>query len=167
VIKFKLSKTSFILLNVFIFLIIIVRSIYLYDVVKNREVFFELILAFLSTFLSLFPFTFSWYKFGRPRLTDWVKFSTFLYLILNYYLVSDKFDLKDVGIYGEVYVNISYIYDTLLVIFVGLLTINIVDFVFLIINFKNIKETASSKLKGNYVLRNEQLFLWCCLTFYF
>lgn len=159
-IKFKLSKTNFILLNIFIFLIIIVRSIYLYDVVKNREVFFELIIAFLSSILSLVPFTLSWYKFGRPRLTDWVKFSTFLYLILNYYLVSDKFYLKDVGIYGEVYVNISYIYDTLVVIFVGLLTINIIDLVFLVINFKNVKNTASLKLDSTYVLRNEKIFIY-------
>ena len=164
-IKFKLSKTNFILLNIFIFLIIIIRSIYLYDVVKNREIFFELIMAFLSSFFSLFPFTLSWYKFGRPRLTDWVKFSTFLYLIFNYYLVSDKFHLKDVGIYGEVYVNISYIYDTLVVIFIGLLTINIIDLVFLIINFKNIKETASLNLKGNYVLRNEKVFIYISIIF--
>lgn len=164
-IKFKLSKTSFILLNVFIFLIIIVRSIYLYDVVKNREVLFELIIAFLSSFLSLFPFTFSWYKFGKPRLTDWVKFSTFLYLILNYYLVADKFHLKDVGIYGEVYVNISFIYDTLFVIFVGLLTINIIDLIFLVINFKNVKNTASLKLDSTYVLRNEKIFIYISIIF--
>ncbi|MDV3550396.1 hypothetical protein CMU66_12290 [Elizabethkingia anophelis] len=135
--------------------------------VHNREIGYELILAFLSAVLSIVPFTYFWYKHGKPRLTDWVKFSTFLYLILNYYFIADQLDSKDVGIYGLIYINTQFVYQTLLVIFIGLVTINVVDLFFLIFNIDKRKTIADFKMKYNYKIRNKNFFIISSFVFVF
>lgn len=163
--RLKLNKTTFVIINLLIFGFIIYKSFFLLNKVNNREIGYEIILAFLSSLLSIIPFTFSWYKLGKPRLTDWVKFSTFLYLIFNYYNISDYLDSKEVGIYAENYVNITYVYDALLAVFIGLVTINVVDFLFIIFGaFKN-KNVLDFRIKNKYILRNERFFILLSLLF--
>lgn len=163
--RLRLNKTTLIIINVTIFVFIIYKSLFLLSKVDNREIGYELLLAFFSSLLSLLPFTFSWYKLGKPRLTDWVKFSTFMYLIFNYYNIADLLESKEVGIYAENYVNSSYVYEALLAIFIGLVIINFIDFIFLLfINNKKIKK-IDYKLKSKFVLRNERVFIISSLSF--
>ncbi|MDN4013550.1 hypothetical protein QX233_13820 [Chryseobacterium gambrini] len=163
--KLKLNKATFIAINLMVFGFIAYKSFFLLNEVKNREIEYELLLAFLSSLLSIVPFTYSWYKLGKPRLTDWVKFSTFLYLIFNYYDIANLLDSKEVGIYAENYVNISYVYGALLTVVIGLMTINIVDFLFIFFGAVKNKNVLNYEIQNKYILRNEKLFIISSLSF--
>lgn len=163
--KLRLNRVLFIFINLIVFVYIIYKSIFLLNNVHNREIGNELLLAFLSSVLSIFPFTFSWYKLGKPRLTDWVKFSTFLYLIFNYYNIANSLDSKEVGIYSENFVNSSYVYDALLSIFIGLVTINVIDFLYIFFGALKNKNILNFKIKNRYILRSERFFIISSLSF--
>lgn len=163
--KLKLNKITFIIINLIVFILISYKSLFLLNKVNNREIEYEVLLAFLSSILSIFPFTFFWYKYGKPRLTDWVKFSTFLYLIFNYYNISDSLDSKEVGIYAENFVNNSYVYEALLSVFVGLVTINLVDLFFIVTGAVKNKNVLQYQTNNKFKLRNESVFIFSSIAF--
>lgn len=156
--KLKLSFFGYISMIVLLIIVLLIRSFDIYDNVKNREVFSELIVAFLSSLLVWVPFGYNWYKKGKPILSDWLKFATFLYLILNYYQIADKLGTKDVGIYGELYVNQSLVFPAMWIIFLSLVMINVLDLIFLIISKNKLQRLNVYEISRKYKLKNLRIF---------
>lgn len=156
--KLKLSFLGYILIIVSLIIVLLIRSFDIYNTVKNREVSSELVLAFFSSLLVWVPFCYNWYKKGKPILSDWLKFSTFLYLLFNYYQIADKLDTKDVGIYGELYVNQSLVFEALWIIFLSLLFINILDILFFFLWGNKQSKLDVYEISKRYKLKNIKIF---------
>lgn len=156
--KLKLSYFGYISMIVLLIVVLLIRSFDIYTTVKNREVFSELIIAFLSSLMVWIPFGYNWYKKGKPILSDWLKFATFLYLILNYYQIADRLGSKEVGIYGELYINQSFVFEALWVIFLSLLLINIMDVIFIFISKNRQPKMDVHEINRKYKLKNLGIF---------
>jgi len=156
--KLKLSFFGYISIIVLLIIVLLVRSFDIYYAVKNREVFPELVLAFLSSLLVWVPFCYNWYKKGKPILSDWLKFATFLYIIFNYYQIADKLGMKDVGIYGEVYVNQSFVFQALWIIFLSLVLINVLDIISLLVSKNKLPKLNVHEISRKYKIKNLKIF---------
>ena len=151
--NFRLSYKNFLKIKGLIWLLYILFCIYSLTFINKAELLLGVFFGAILLQLSLITFINHWYKYRQPKLLDWFRLGTFVSIILNFYSLISIFNLKDYIIVNKVVqVDVNMLLPTLIVLFIGLLALNLGEF--LLTNYKKPK----SSVKSVYVFRHINIF---------
>ncbi|TDD98358.1 oligosaccharide repeat unit polymerase [Flavobacterium cellulosilyticum] len=159
----KLSRRLYHLILSILWGLLIFRSISIFTSVTEYSVFIDLILVGCIFQISVYPFIKNIYKFGFPKIIDFFRFSSFIFLPLNYLNIADQLNEERVGIYGILLINKDFVTESLFCVFICLLAIGIADKMFSL-KFHE-KNNVTFPVVKNVVLKNLNVFI--SISFFF
>lgn len=123
----KLSRFQFYLIKILVWLFYIFFVINLIAVESSIEIIEGVLFCAVLIEMSLITFINSWFRNGKPKLLDWFRLSTFLYIILNFLSIAKN--LKSQNNFDGLIVHAQMLIPSLLTIFVGLVGLLIGEFI--------------------------------------
>lgn len=159
--KIIFSRTQYYLILVIIWTIFLFRATYLYFEVDRDSILFELILAGILMYITLGKILSNIYHYKIPKFIDWFKLSTFVYLDFHYLRIADDLNNPSNSLWFAYYINEDYIVLSLFVLILGVLTLDVVDFLFrLRFNSKKLLKSRIALINvPRFKLRNNKVFV--------
>ncbi|MBC2839277.1 hypothetical protein [Robiginitalea sp. SC105] len=152
--QFQLNTTSFywlirsIRVGYLFYFIIVLFSI------DSEELIIATVFSFIIIELTIIRFLKNWYRFKRPKLLDWFRLSTFVFLILNFLFLLFFLDQNSHLVLLEaVYVKSLTALPAIITILIGLLAIDCGE-----VLAKQFYSINSSKSTIRFGIRNRSFF---------
>lgn len=162
----NLGKKTYIFSVILIWFLFLLRAIYLFIEIERSFILVELFLAGVALQLSLVSFIKNIYTYKLPKFIDWYKLATFVYLIFHYLRIANDLSNPKNSIWFQYTINENFIVESLSVVIVGLLGLNLIDYMFRIrFTKKDYYERINPLINFKYILRSEKVVVFSSFIF--
>ncbi len=151
--NFRLTNKLFILLRASVWVVyaFYVASVISFDYFADLS--YSIVLGGILLQMTIVKFLNNWYFKGKPLLLDYFRLATFLFIVLNCFLMLDNLSGEIRG-FSAYRIRTIDIFPALMTIFVGLAGLQLSEFIF--IYFK--KHKSAPPKKYHYKVRNKTFF---------